>query len=334
MALKYPNKIKRVGYWKQYERAGSKDFLLVWNAVLSIINPKDIPFRFAERGRKPTLTEEECVAMAVMYAYFPAIDFRSLEYLVALLTGKHLDHSNCVRWFGRLTVAYVDALVFQVHQRILDVSDIGDYITDSSEVLCDRLQQREKAGNVILEHQTWKLHLLSMYLVKLGLMSITSIFPTPSRVHEGPVFRNHFLKKERVIPGRRCHGDKAFFGKENIKKCKEIGLKPNIVPKDIDYSDGYLKRYVRKEYDNQSRKQNRGLVEGIFGGLETNGSMQMRCRTPHHRDIYVALLGLAHNIRTYLRATALRLLLIFAPTPPPELFAPVGRSPSFRSPVI
>ena len=315
MALKYPNKIKRHGYWKRYERAGSKDFLLIWNTILSIINPKDIPFRFAERGRKPTLAREECVAMAVMYASFPSLGFRSIEFLIAVLTGKHLDHSNCVRWFGRLTPSYGDVLVFQVHQRILEVSDEGDYITDSSEVLCDRLKQVEKDGNTILEHQTWKLHLCSMYLKKIGLMSILSIFPTPSRVHEGPVFRNHLLKKERVIPGRRCHGDKAFFGKENIRKCKEIGLKPNLVPKDMKYSDGYLKRYVRRDYDNQSRKKNRGLVEGIFGGMETSGSMRMRCRTPHHRDVYVSLLGLAHNIRAYLRAVALRLLLIFAPPP-------------------
>lgn len=318
MALKYPNKIKRAGYWKRYEKADIKDFLLVWNVVLSFIKLEEIPFRFAKRGRRPTLSVQECVAMSAVYVYFD-LDFRELEFMVALLSGKHLDHSNCVRWFGKLTPEYIDALVYQVHEKILEISDEGDYIADSSNVTSDRLKAIEKAGDVILEHITWKVHILVMYLLNVGLVSIVSIFPTKGNVNDSPVLRNKLLRRNRVIKERMCHTDKGYFGKENIRKCKDVGLKPNIVPKEQEYSDKYLIKYIKNDYNNRSRKKNRGLVEGVFGGFQTETDMRMRCRKTHHRMIYISLLGLKHNIRTYLRAIALVVLRYFAPTPPSRM---------------
>jgi len=123
------------------------------------------------------------------------------------------------------------------------------------------------------------------------------------------------LKKERVIRGRPCHGDKGYFGKENIKHCKAVGLKPNIVPKEELYTDLYLRKYIAQEYDDPSRKETRGLIEGVFGGFQTENDMRMRCRTTHHRNLFVALLGLKHNLRTYLRVVQHGLMFYFAPTP-------------------
>ena len=315
MALKYPNKRKRKGYWKTYERANIKDYLLVWNTILALITPQDIPFRFAKRGRKPKLSPQEYVAMAVLGVYFD-LRFRETEFLVALLSGKHLDHSNCVRWFGRLTVAYIDQLAFQVHQHILEeVPAEGDYIADASLVTCDRLKSLELPGTAVFEHITWKMHLLVMYLVEAGLLSIVSIFPTEGRVHESPVLRRQLLKEDRLIEGRKCHADKAYFGRSNMERCRDLDVKPNMVPKNQKYSDAYLKRYIKQEYDEEARKKNRGLVEGVFGGFQTETDMKIRCRKPHHRNVHVALMGLKHNIRTYLRTKVLMILWYFAPTP-------------------
>lgn len=49
-------------------------------------------------------------------------------------------------------------------------------------------------------------------------------------------------------------------------------------------------------------------------GLETEMDMKVRCRKPKHRNIYLGSLGVKHNIRTYLRATALKVVSYFAPT--------------------
>jgi hypothetical protein len=102
----------------------------------------------------------------------------------------------------------------------------------------------------------------------------------------------------------------AYFAKKNIRKLKKAGLIPNIVPQERDYSDATLKRAVR-EYDAKLRKKNRGLVETPFGGLETEQGMRTRCRKPRHRNIFTCLLGLKHNIKTLLRAEALKWLDYF-----------------------
>ena len=142
----------------------------------------------------------------------------------------------------------------------------------------------------------------------LGLVSILSVWSTNGRAHDSPPFRNHLLKEKRIIPGKKCHADKAYFAKANILKLKQSGLIPNLVPKDIEYSDSLLKKAV-KEYDCESRKKNRGLMETPFGGLETEMGMKTRCRKEKHRNIFICLLGLKHNIKTYLRAQALKHLL-------------------------
>ena len=311
---KYPNKKKRRGFWKRYERAHIKDFRKVWNTSLGFIKTKEIPFSFSNRGRKPNLTRKEYVCMSLLYVYFD-LDFRETEYLIKLLTGKQLDHTNCVRWFGKLNLDYINALVFSIHKKIIGINNSGDYITDASTVTCDRLKTANKAGEDEFQHITWKLHSLIQYVFALGLLSVVSIWSTKGEANESPVLRKKLLNKNNVEKGKRLHGDKGFFGKENIKICKQLGLRPNIVPKDMKYSDAYLKRYIRKDYDNESRKKNRGLVEGLFGGFHTEMGMEIKCRKLHHRNICVALLAVKHNIRTYLRAVALKLFCLFRTNP-------------------
>ena len=94
MNIKYPNKKKRKGFWKRYEQATIKDFLKVWDVTLKFVKNSNIPFRFSKFGRRPNLSKEEYVCMAVLYAYFN-LDFRETEHLIALITGKQLDPSNC-----------------------------------------------------------------------------------------------------------------------------------------------------------------------------------------------------------------------------------------------
>jgi hypothetical protein len=46
----------------------------------------------------------------------------------------------------------------------------------------------------------------------------------------------------------------------------------------------------------------RGLIEGIFGGLETAFGNKTRRRKLKCIEIYDTMLPLTHNIKTYLRA--------------------------------
>lgn len=314
MTSKYPNKKKREGFWKRYERADIKNYAKVWDVSTKLARKEKIPFTFSSTGRKPNLLPEEIVAMTILYRYCD-LDFRETEYMVCLLSGKKLDHTNCVRWFGKITLEYVNRLVFAVHKQIIEIDDVGDYIADSTTLTCNRLKTVLRAGENCFEHETWKMHILIQYIITLGLLSIVSIFSSPGEANDSPFLRERLLKRGKIRKGKKLHADKGYFGKDNIKKCRDLKIIPNIVPKDQEYSDTYLKRYIASGYDQESRKKNRGLVEGVFGGVETQTGSNIRCRKPHHKDLCVGLTGLAHNLRTLFRATALKLWLCFAPTP-------------------
>lgn len=314
MKRKYPNKKKRCGFWKVYEQSGIKDFRKVWNETLDLIDERSIPFIFSRFGRKPNLSRKEYVCMAIMYSYFD-LDFRELENILPLLCGKHLDSSNCDRWFEKLTPQYINELIFQVHLKIIKVNEEGDYIADSTKITCDRLVLVENKGEDIWNHETLKLHILAQYLFTIGFVSIVRFFPSSGELNDSPPLRDQLLQEGLVIKGKRLHADKGYFGKENLKKCREIELFPNIVPQERNYSDSYLKKYVQKYYDNEARKRTRGLIEGIFGGFETENYARIRCRKAKNRNIALGLLALKHNIRTYFRAITLKVLAYFATTP-------------------
>jgi hypothetical protein len=296
---------KRKGYWRGYEKANIKDYRIVWKTAEKIVKKEGVPFKVKNRGRPPKLELWMYVCIAIIYIYFND-PFRETEKLFNLLTNHSLDHSNIIRWFGKLKRSYVDKLTYEIHLEIIKQNNQGDYLADSSGVTCDRYQKTLYRGEETQELIHWKLHIFAQYLLMLGLVSIVGVWATYGDDNDSPVFRKHLLKPSRVEKGKRCHADKAYFGKENIRKLKKAGLIPNIVPKKWEYSDSTLKIAVRG-YDNQERKRNRGLVETPFGGLETEMNMKIRCRKPHHRHIATCLLGLKHNIKTLLRAKALSL---------------------------
>lgn len=313
MSPKYTPRKKRKGYWKNYERANIKDYLKVWAISKDIAQSEVYPFKTNNRGRKPKLEFWEYVCISIIYIYFND-PFRETEKLLTLLTGKTLDHSNIIRWFSKLKRSYIDELTYKVHLEIIQHNDEGDYLADSSGITCDRYENNLYQADSRRELQTWKIHIFAQYLFVLGLVSILSVWSNHGDSGDSPAFRIHTLKPTRVKKGRKCHADKAYFAKENIRKAKKAGLIPNMVPQERDYSDATLKRAVR-QYDTEARKKNRGLVETPFGGLETEGSMKIRLRKPRHRNIATSLLALKHNIKTLLRAKALNLLRLFSHQP-------------------
>ncbi|MFH1053619.1 MAG: hypothetical protein V1740_04360 [Candidatus Woesearchaeota archaeon] len=66
-AHKYPNKKKRKGYWKVYDRARIKDFRKVWDFALEIVQEQGCPFvKKDNRGRKPKFYRDYYPALSVI----------------------------------------------------------------------------------------------------------------------------------------------------------------------------------------------------------------------------------------------------------------------------
>jgi len=173
--MKTPNPPrKRKGYWKAYEQADIKDYRKVWNIVKRIVQEEGIPFILQENGRKPNLPLWMYVGVAVLYVYFND-PFRETEKLLTLLTAKHLDHSNIIRWFSKLSPEYVDKLVYRVHLKIIAKSNDGDYVADSSGITCDRYHETLYRGEILRKLTHWKLHIFGQYVRDMGLVSILSV---------------------------------------------------------------------------------------------------------------------------------------------------------------
>jgi len=209
---KYPSKRKRKGYWKRYERARIKDYRLIWDTTRELLREEDLPLRAARFGRRPKLPLEDYVILGVLYCYFQD-PFRELEEHYQELSGRCLDHSNIIRWFGRLSPEYLDHLTYLVHLRILSFDRTGDYMADASELACDRLKPLLVAGKMIWVRETWGMHIFGMYLLVLGVVSIVSAWGKHGDAHESPIFRDHLLKPKRVIPNRL--GVHPFSGTPN-----------------------------------------------------------------------------------------------------------------------
>ena len=308
MALKYPNKCKRAGYWPAYEQARINDFRIVWQEICHVL-----PAMGRKAcGRPPKLVLHELYCLCVFGVAFDRT-LRELEADCTILLQKRLDHTNLSRWFSKLDERVLDAALQALHERMIARRKI-EYITDSTPFTLSTLRSTIKGGHGVLEFTTWKLHVLLAYLPVLGLLSVASIHATHGDANDSPPFRDHVLPKARARAGCRLHADSAYYTLDILRAVRAKKLRPNIVQHKGRWH-GHTFRRAREEYDNEARKKYRGLIEGFFGGLATRQGTKCRFKTPKSRNIFCHAIALAQQVRTYLRYKVLTLYLHFAPTP-------------------
>ena len=312
MALRYPNKRKRVGYWYVYENAGINDFWLVFEEICRII--PQLPEKCGGRGRPPNLSERELYCMVTFLGAFPWFGLRGLECFTRLFLNKELDHTNWSRWISRLDESIINEALAELNHRMTARRKV-EYIADSTPFTLTFYRAFIYGGKTLLELVTWKLHALIAYLPVLGLLSIVSVCTTPGDAHDSPPFREHLLPQAELRPGRRLHADSAYWAVENLKGTKERRIIPNIVPRD-GADKGLVLKQALEEYDNEARKQFRGMVEGLFGGIASRQGTRCRFKKNQSKVIFCHAIALAQQVRTYMRYKILTLYcLIFAPTP-------------------
>lgn len=318
-ALKYPNKKKRSNYWKRYRRADIKNHRKVWEFLDDIIDELGLPFKIQKRGRKPKLTHKVYAKTIVYLVYFD-FKLRDMQSELYEFEGETIDFTNIDRWFMKADDFWVREATQLLHERIETMFRRACYITDSSNVTTTQYYettQLDSKGNRILELLTLKVHLLVVYFIAVGIVSIANFHLTHGDANDSPVMNENLLEDVKLRKGRKNHADKAYWSKDNIRKNKEKGLQPNIVPKEKGEHSLTLKTAI-EEYDNEERKKNRGIIEGIFGGWTTDQGMKTRFRLDKTRKLHMALLAFTHEIRTYFRAIAhkaIALFFIFATTP-------------------
>ena len=321
-ALKYPNKKKRKGYWKRYRRADIKNHRKVWSFLDEVIDELGLPFPVQMRGRKPKLAHEVYAKTAVYLVYFD-VRLRDMQSELHRLEGNSIDFTNIDRWFLKTDDEWVRKATQLLHEKMEPMFRKACYITDSTKVTTTRYYETtrlDSEGKRVLDLLTLKLHLLVVYFITAGIVSIANFHLTHGDANDSPIMNKYLLENVRLRKGRKNHADKGYWSKENILKNKKKGLQPNIVPKEVDNHGLTLKTAIA-EYDNEERKKYRGIIEGVFGGMTTDQGMKTRFKLDRARKLHMALLAFTHEIRTYFRAIVYKasaLFSHFATTPRPE----------------
>ncbi len=218
---KYPNKKKRKGYWKIYDRARIKDFRKVWQFALEIVQEQECPFAKKDnRGCKPKFNRDFYAAFCILMVYFD-MSLREMEGEIPLLTrGETLDHSVIDWWFIQLDDDWVLKAVRRLGDDIEALFRKGEYIADSTEYTTTRCQEILNAGDKLFVLTTMKLHILVCYFITAGIICIKNAFASHGDANDSPILREKLLENVKLRKNRRLHADKGYDSEKNLRKSR------------------------------------------------------------------------------------------------------------------
>ena len=247
--------------------------------------------------------------MCIFIGYFD-LTLDEMEGILDLLEKQSLNRSNIDRWFIKFDDEYALKATRLLHQKIEGMFRKGEYIADSTKYTTNRYYEMLHKGKMTIEFLTMKLHAFIVYFFSVGMISIANFSVTHGDAHDAPIYRDVLLEDIPLKKKRRSHKDKAYDDEATFEKEFEKGVIPNTVPKE-NSKKGFWRKKARWVYDNELRKMFRGLVEGLFGGMQTETDNKVRYKLDRTRKTYIALRALAHEIRTYLRALEQKIIFLF-----------------------
>jgi len=310
------SKKKRKDYYKVFFKAKTKDLTKVWNFLDELINELGNPFNKKKTGRPPKFNDMKVYAkFCILIGYFD-YTLDEVAGLLPILADNSLDRSNIDRWFQRMDPCYMGKASELLNGKLEDMFDYGEYIVDSTKYVATEYHESFHKGETTYELDMVGLHILVNYFVKEGFISIVKFHVSDGWSNESPIFREEILSKIKLKPNRRIHGDKGFAAEETFEMLFERKLIPNICHKE-NTKRGFWTNKAKKLYNNNLRKQIRGLVETVFGGMQIETDNRVRFKLDGTRKLYVSIRALTHQIRTYFRALvykALNYLMTFATT--------------------
>ena len=283
-----PNKRKVKGYYKVFFKSKTKDIIKVWNFLDALINKLGNPFKKKTTGRPPKFKDMRIYTkICILIGYF---DFTIDEVagFLPLLAKQSLDRSNIDRWFQRMNIEYIERTSEFLNKKLEDMFDYGEYIVDATKYAATEYHEAFHKGETTYELDLIGLHILVNYFFKEGFVSIVKFHVSDGWSHESPIFREKLLSKVNLKPHRRIHGDKGFASEENFEMLFEKDVIPNICQKDGAKGKFWTKK-AKKLYNNNLRKQIRGLVETVFGGMQTETNNRVRFKLDKTRKLYVGI---------------------------------------------
>jgi hypothetical protein len=293
-------------YWKAYHASRMNDRSYIFKLAMRVVEAIGSPWRIAKRGRKPKFKPELHAAICIYLRCFN-LTYRDAEGEMPLLISQSIDHSTIGWAMQRVPVDYVSKALKLLHVEINSLLLDGVFIADSTGIKTDRYEGATIVLTETKKREFRKLHVIVDYFREHGIISIASAGESSGNAHDSPAFRQIF--DPELCRDNLLLGDSAYDALENFKLAYENNLHPVIKLKDHLHSSRTkgirIRRRAARDFDEELYKQYRGIVEGVFGGLEARYGNRTRCRLEHTRRVSIILMALAHNIRAYVRAIAL-----------------------------
>lgn len=289
------------GYWKRYHRANGSD-RQEYAICLSVCRELGSPWQWNRRGR-PAKTESFTYAAVHVYRRHTAKSYRAVERISAQMFGFFMDHSWVGRTLQRLPVLYLKQAVALLYGRIkanIAKAQQSAHIVDSTGITTDRC----RPVNGEFKHIYVKLHIIVEYWRRLGTLAIVWCCYTPHNVHDSPTLRS--MADESGIRGNGgFFGDAAYGNTLNRRLLMLRGFRPQLKPS----AEPTRKEVVQTGFDSEAYKAVRGLIEGVFGGMEHRHGNRTRMRLSTTRENDAILLAASHNIQAYKQSLVIKICL-------------------------
>ena len=293
-------------YWKAYHASRMNDRSYIFKLILHFVETLGSPWRTSKHGIKPKFMPKEHAAICIYMRYFN-YSYRDAEGSIPALISRTIDHSTIGWAMQRISADYITRALKLLHVEIRKLLRDGVYIADSTGIETDRYEDATIVLEDVRKREFRKLHVITEYFHGHGIISIACAGESLGHAHDSPAFR-HIFDPEVCRDGLLL-GDSAYDALNNFKLAYENNLHLVIKLRDIPHSSRTkgirIRRKVAARFSKELYKKFRGIVESVFGGLETRYGNRTRCRLEHTRRVSIMLMALAHNIRAYARAIAL-----------------------------
>jgi len=319
--------VRSSGYWKSYHASKANEKGQVFKLCKRVVKKLGPPWQVTRRGRPPEHRPEEYAAVVIYRKHF-RMTLRVAEGDTPFTLGKRLDHSDIWWALQRISVRYVQSSIRLLFELIIGISPPDFFIPDATGIQTDRYMKRgrpklrpkdkppperhgrrEKRPSEERELVTLKLHLLIGYCRSPGLLPILRARITRGHAHDSPQLKQ-LIKGVRGV-GEFFPADRGYDSEDNYILVKSHGFVP-VIKLRRGKPKGFVRREMAGSFDtNREIYRHRGLIEGVFGGTETKYGNQTRCRLRKSRRVDCLLMVVSHNLRTYMRALALKELKIF-----------------------
>ena len=295
-------------YWKAYHASKIHDKSEVFKVCLRVASRLGPPWQVSKRGRPPVIHPTTHAAVCI-YKKCSCPSFRDAEGDTSLLFGKRIDHVTIWWAFWRIPVAYYEQALELLYELIDELFPCELFITDSTGVETDRYRERREAFRTVQEREFLKLHMLAGYSREAGLVPIPAAKVTRGEAHDSPQFGK--LLENFQGRGEPLLGDSAYDAGKNFELARKHGFEPVIKLRDVELK-GLLRTQAARDFErNRELYRMRGVGETPFGGFAVRCNSRTRCRLVHTRVADSLLMAIAHDVRTYMRARAMKELEFF-----------------------